>query len=78
MESLASPRPRLYAGHAQTRANETWRYSGPEPDPYQVAQDLFFAAIRGDEPYNETERCAHAVMVAILGRMASESGQMIA
>ncbi len=78
MESLASPRPRLYAGHAQTRANETWRYSGPEPDPYQVEQDLFFAAIREDKPYNETERCAHAVMVAILGRMASESGQMIA
>ena len=78
METLASPKPRLYAGHVQTRANETWRYSGPEPDPYQVEQDLFFAAIRENRPYNEAERCAHAVMVAILGRMASESGQMIA
>jgi len=78
METLASPRPRLYANQVQTRANETWRYSGPEPDPYQVEQDLLFAAIREDKAYNETARCAHAAMVAILGRMACESGQMIA
>lgn len=77
MESLAAPRPRLYKNQQQTKANEIWRYSGPEPDPYQVEHDLLFDAIRQDKPYNETERCAHAVMVAILGRMAAESGQLI-
>lgn len=77
MESLAAPKPRLYRNHQQTRENETWRYSGPEPDPYQVEHDLLFDAIRQDQPYNETERCANAVMIAILGRMACESGQFI-
>jgi predicted dehydrogenase len=77
MENLAAPKPRLYRNQAQTRENEVWRYSGPEPDPYQVEFDLLVQAIRQDRPYNETDRCAKAVMVAILGRMAAESGQMI-
>lgn len=77
METLAAPKPRLYRNHQQTRENETWRYTGPEPDPYQVEHDRLFAAIREDRPYNETERCAQAVMVAILGRMAVESGQLL-
>jgi predicted dehydrogenase len=77
MESLAAPRPRLYRNQQQTRENETWRYNGPTPDPYQVEHDLLFAAIREDRPYNETDRCVQAVMVSILGRMAVESGQLI-
>ncbi|MCS7252724.1 MAG: gfo/Idh/MocA family oxidoreductase, partial [Armatimonadetes bacterium] len=40
--------------------------------------DLLFEAIREDKPYNETERSAMASMVGIIGRMAAESGQMIA
>jgi hypothetical protein len=77
MENLAAPKPRLYKNHVQTRENETWRYSGPSCDPYQVEHDLLFDAIRNDRPYNEAERCAKAAMVAIMGRMACESGQMI-
>ena len=36
-----------------------------------------FAAIRQDQPYNESERCAKAAMTGIIGRMAAESGQPI-
>ncbi len=77
MESLAAPRSRLYKNHVQTRDNETWRYTGPSPDPYQVEFDLLVEAIRQDKPYNETERSAKAALVAIMGRMAAESGQLI-
>jgi len=76
METLAAPKPRLYKNHQQTPANEVWRYSGPEPDPYQVEHDLLFHAIRNDKPYNETDRSAKAALVAIMGRMAAESGQL--
>jgi predicted dehydrogenase len=77
MESLAAPKPRLYRDQNQTRDHETWRYAGPEPDPYQVEHDLLFAAIRNDQPHNEAQRCATACLVAILGRMALESGQLV-
>jgi predicted dehydrogenase len=77
MESLAAAKPRIYRNQVQTRENEVWRYSGLEPDSYQVEHDLLFDAIRNDKPYNEAERCAKAVLVAIMGRMAAESGRMI-
>lgn len=77
MESLAGPKPRLYKNHVQTRENETWRYDGPTPNPYDVEHQLFFDAIRNDQPYNETERAARACMVSIMGRMAADSGKLI-
>ena len=44
----------------------------------QNEHDLLFAAIRNDTPYNETERSANSCLTAIMGRMACESGQLIA
>jgi myo-inositol 2-dehydrogenase / D-chiro-inositol 1-dehydrogenase len=77
MESLAAARSRLYQGHVQTRQHESWRYAGPPCDPYQVEHDLFFDAIRRDQPYNEAKRAAQTCLVSIMGRMAAESGKMI-
>ncbi|MBI5384083.1 MAG: Gfo/Idh/MocA family oxidoreductase [Verrucomicrobia bacterium] len=72
------PRPRIFKGHKQTSENMIWDYKGPASDAYQYEHDLFFDAIRNDKPYNETERCAKSCQTAILGRMACESGSMIA
>jgi len=69
--------PKIYKTHQRTDANEIWRYKGPGCNHYQKEHDLLFAAIREDKPYNETERCAKAAMVGILGRMAAESGKEI-
>lgn len=69
--------PRIYKGHIQTPENITWQYKGPPFSHYQHEHDLLFEAIRQDKPCNESERCANAAMVGILGRMACESGQMI-
>jgi len=77
MENLARANSRLYKNQDMKRENETWRYTGPVPDPYQVEHDLLFDAIRNDKPYNEAERGAKACLVAIMGRMACESGQMV-
>ena len=77
MESLSTPNPRIYSNHSQVPANETWRYTGPPCEPYQVEFDLLLEAIRHDLPYNESERCARACLTAILGRMAVDSGQLL-
>jgi predicted dehydrogenase len=77
MEDLSRANPRLYRNQVMTKENEIWRFSGRQTDPYQVEHDLLFDAIRNDQPYNESERCANAAMIAILGRMACESGQLL-
>ncbi len=77
MERLGAPKPRIYSNQNQVRENETWRFEGAAPNPYQVEHDLLFEAIRQDKPYNEGQRAANACMASILGRMAAFSGQMI-
>ena len=48
-----------------------------DPNPYQVEHDELFAAIREGKVINNTEYTAMATMSAILGRMATYSGQLI-
>ncbi len=71
------PQPKLYRGHVQEPESLIWQFDGERPNPYQVEHDRLFRAIREDLPYNETERCAHAALTGILGRMAVESGKEI-
>jgi predicted dehydrogenase len=71
------PEPKLYSGFHPDREKLIWEHDGPGANPYQVEHDRLFAAIREDRPHNETERCAHAAMVGILGRMAVESGKVV-
>jgi myo-inositol 2-dehydrogenase/D-chiro-inositol 1-dehydrogenase len=63
------------------KGGTTWKYPSPRqgkgPDPYQVEHDDLFAAIRSGRPYNEAESGAASTMTAILGRMATYSGQII-
>lgn len=49
-----------------------------ENNPYQGEHDELFAAIaKGDYKFDDTENGANATMTAILGRMATYSGQVI-
>ena len=61
------------------KGTNAWEYkkSGPQKSPYQIEHDDLFAAIRNDRPYNEAEYGAHSTMTAIMGRMATYSGQVI-
>ena len=61
----------------QIEGADKWRFRAPIPNPYQVEHNVLFDAIRNDKPHNETEYAAMSTMTAIMGRMASYSGQMI-
>jgi len=63
-------------GH-RIRGDQPWRFEGKGKNPYQQEHDDFFAAIRNDTPYNEAEYGAHSSLTAIMGRMATYSGEQI-
>jgi myo-inositol 2-dehydrogenase/D-chiro-inositol 1-dehydrogenase len=57
-----------------------WHYDGKkgkDKSPYQIEHDDLFDAIRNNKAYNEAENGAHSTMTAIMGRMATYSGQEI-
>ncbi len=70
-------KPRLCRGHQLTPDRLLWQWTQAPHNAYQEEWDLLMRAIREDLPYNETERCAYAAMVGILGRLAVESGKFI-
>ncbi|MDX1951733.1 MAG: Gfo/Idh/MocA family oxidoreductase [Verrucomicrobiota bacterium] len=64
-------------GHTITGDNP-WRFRGDRPrDPYQQEHDDLFDAIRNDKEFNEAFNGAKSTLTAIMGRMATYSGQMI-
>lgn len=48
-----------------------------DPNPYQVEHDKLFAAIRNGDVIDDTDYGAKSTLTAIMGRMATYSGQMI-
>ena len=54
-----------------------WSFRGHQKDPQQVEHDVLFDCIRNNKPINTAENGAKSTMTAILGRMATYSGQMI-
>ncbi|MCL2349230.1 MAG: gfo/Idh/MocA family oxidoreductase [Planctomycetaceae bacterium] len=70
-------KPKIFSTWKQTPEKMIWEHAGEFNQFYQTEHDLLFDAIRNDKPYNESERCACAAMVGILGRMASESGKEV-
>lgn len=74
--TLDGQRAEISAGGKQK-----WRVSvgksGYSNSAYQLEHDALFAAIRNDTPYSEAEYGATSTMTAILGRMATYSGQRV-
>ena len=54
-----------------------WKYTGPTRDMYQVEHDELFAAIRAGKPVNDGISMAHSMLMAIMGRMAAYTGQVV-
>ena len=54
-----------------------WGFHGRSGNPYQAELDALLEAIRQDKPHNEVEAGARTTMTAILGRLATYSGQMV-
>ncbi len=73
-------------GTADMSKNNITNWSGEEiykhddrkdPNPYQVEHDRLFAAIRDGEVISDAENGAYSTLTAIMGRMATYSGQLI-
>ena len=80
--SIASSHADGFAGssdidHGVIHGASKWHHRGGVPNPYQVEHDVLIDAIRRDRRHNEVDYAAASTMTAILGRMASYSGQML-
>ena len=56
---------------------ESWRYSGPKADMYQVEHDELFASIHSGQPINDGVWMAHSTLMALMGRMAAYTGKEV-
>lgn len=54
-----------------------WVYDQKAKNMYQVEHDEMFAGIRSGQPINNGEYMAHSTLLAIMGRMATYTGQEI-
>lgn len=55
----------------------TWNYSGPKNEMFQTEHDELFASIRAGKPINNGDYMAKSTLLAIMGRMAAYTGQVI-
>ncbi len=73
----------LYLGNGRItdlRGETIWQYRKPrsgDPNPYQVEHDRLYEAIRDDLPLNNAYYGAKSSFTAVLGRLATYSGQEI-
>jgi predicted dehydrogenase len=77
MESLGPPNTRIYKAQKMVEEEVVWRYSQTEKNPYHQEWQVLVDAIRQDKPHNEARRAGEANLAAIMGRMATHTGQMI-
>jgi predicted dehydrogenase len=64
-------------GLSVTSDTEKWVFRGKDNDIYQTEHDELFASIRSGKPINNGEYMAKSTLLAILGRMATYTGQQI-
>jgi predicted dehydrogenase len=59
------------------KAPAEWYYDGPTNEMYQTEHDELFASIRRGKPINNGEYMARSTLLAIMGRMAAYTGQVV-
>ncbi len=72
-------------GTARVLANEVkdskgeviWKYEGPKPSMYDLEHVALFNAIREGKPINNGTYMCYSTMMALMGREACYSGQMV-
>jgi len=77
MATLGEPKPKIYKGHNMVPENLIWEFGRPDPNPYRVEWQLLLNAIRQDKPHNEARRAGEAEVAALMGRMATHTGQFL-
>jgi predicted dehydrogenase len=64
-------------GLAIQSASGSWTWAGAERDMYQIEHNELFASIRSGKPINNGDYMARSTLLAIMGRMAAYTGQLI-
>ena len=59
------------------RGKSPWQFRGKVKNMYQVEHDRLFASIRSGEPINNGDYMAKSTLLAIMGRMATYTGQEV-
>lgn len=59
------------------RAAGDWFYDGPVNQMYQTEHDELFAAVRTGKPINNGDYMAKSTLLAIMGRTAAYTGQLV-
>ena len=77
MQDLSEPMPRIYKSQEMVPANLVWEFGQPDPNPYHAEWRLLLDAVRQDKPHNEARRAGEAELVAIMGRAATHTGQVV-
>ena len=77
MANLGDPDPCIYKRQVMDDANIAWRYGEKDINPYHAEWQALLDAIRNDKPHNEARRAAEADLAALMGRMATHTGQMV-
>ena len=67
----------LFKDQVVHRGNVEWSPPDDVESPWQYEWNDFIAAIRGNQPYNETKRAVYADFASIMGRAACHTGQIV-
>lgn len=74
-ESVIGTKGRASAGRID--GQNSWKWEGPNPNPYEQEHADLIASIRNGNPLNEGRQVAEATLTAIMGRMSAYSGQAV-
>ncbi len=77
METLGQPRSKIYNSQKMIPENVVWEYGKRDPNPYEVEWQLLLDAIRQNKPHNEARRAGEAEIAALMGRVATHTGQYV-
>jgi predicted dehydrogenase len=63
--------------HEVIAGDTKWKYRGPKPSMYKVEHVELFNAIRDGKPINNGTYMSYSTLMAIMGRMATYTGELI-
>jgi predicted dehydrogenase len=77
MSDLGEPKPRIYNSQRIDEDKPVWEFGRNDPNPYEVEWQVLVDAIRQDKKHNEARRAGEAEVAALMGRIATHTGQYI-
>ncbi len=77
MTDLGDPKPKIYKSYNMVKEELVWEFGKPDPNPYHAEWQVLVNAIRENKPHNEARRAGEAEVAALMGRIATHTGQYI-